>query len=740
MNLPFTFHNWYLVLGVLAAGIPVLLHLLSSVRAPEMFFPTLRFLKMSMDKTARRRRLEHWLLLLVRALLLALLALGTAELIWRPAKGFLAGRRFAAVVVLDNSYSMGVRTGGLRRFDRARREAAELLGGEDQPLLAELLVTNAAGAIGPESQPAAGPPQLHADLAALRQRLARARLTPGVAPLAERIAQAARLLRASSVARKAVYVFCDMQRVSFENLRRVPELKESNIPLMLVDCSRKVPVNVAVVDLEIAGERIADRPLTFTATLLNSSATDKVVNVWLQIDGRPMGQPIRKVLQRAGQPGARAVVRFSHRFTAGGVHTGQVAIAEDDDLAVDNARRFSLYIADRVRAVLVRPAASAGGARDPATAVQLALDPYAGTPRPWPIRLVTTTSEQLDAAALSRAQVVLLADVPAFSPAQARALEQFVRRGGTAVFFLGPFVRADSYNDLLVQRIPDFGGLLPGRIGKAVGQVGLADEAITTVLNLRHPYLAGLYRSASDYPQVLVQRYFRLPAGAPGMEAIISAPTGEPVVSAKDFGQGRVVLFATTASAEWNTLSTTALFLPMLTRICLEAGAKLGGDDTYPAGKRVVIRPRGKLPPRPAVQVTMPDGRIEPASPATPRAEFTFARTATPGLYRWQVVGAPPQAAGLRGAFATNPDGLESDLSTVRPEAVATALEAGPVLAGRSLQEVNDKAAALAAGTNLWAHLVALVILLLVVEAVVANRFRRGAVPVPAHLNPRLAA
>ena len=68
----------WLLVGALAAGIPVLLHLLSSVRAPEMLFPTLRFLKISMDKTARRRRLEHWLLLLLRSALLAMLAVAVA--------------------------------------------------------------------------------------------------------------------------------------------------------------------------------------------------------------------------------------------------------------------------------------------------------------------------------------------------------------------------------------------------------------------------------------------------------------------------------------------------------------------------------------------------------------------------------------------------------------------------------------------------------------------------------------
>ena len=48
----------WLLLGLLAFAIPWVLHLLSAVRAPEVYFPTLRFLKISMEKTARRRRLN----------------------------------------------------------------------------------------------------------------------------------------------------------------------------------------------------------------------------------------------------------------------------------------------------------------------------------------------------------------------------------------------------------------------------------------------------------------------------------------------------------------------------------------------------------------------------------------------------------------------------------------------------------------------------------------------------------
>ena len=79
------------------------------------------------------------------------------------------------------------------------------------------------------------------------------------------------------------------------------------------------------------------------------------------------------------------------------------------------------------------------------------------------------------------AQVALLADVPSFTEAQADALESFVRRGGSAVFFLGPATDADNYNQRFVERFGDSGGLLPGRIGKPVGQVGRAAPAVRAV-------------------------------------------------------------------------------------------------------------------------------------------------------------------------------------------------------------------------------------------------------------------
>jgi hypothetical protein len=173
-----------LLIGVVAAGIPFVLHLLSSVRAQEVYFPTLRFLKSSMEKTARRRRIQHWLLLLLRAALLAMLAFAVAQPISRAAGNWLGGGRHAAAVVLDNSYSMAARHEASSRFDRARTEAAALLSGENSPAMAALLTTNG-GFLSTD---------LTSQLDSLREGVARAAIGLGRAPIGQRVTAAVDML------------------------------------------------------------------------------------------------------------------------------------------------------------------------------------------------------------------------------------------------------------------------------------------------------------------------------------------------------------------------------------------------------------------------------------------------------------------------------------------------------------------------------------------------------------------
>jgi hypothetical protein len=73
-----TFSDPVLLAGLLAAGIPVLLHMLNRVRSPIVPFSTLRFLRITAQKTSRKRQIQQFLLLLLRMAVFALIAMAIA--------------------------------------------------------------------------------------------------------------------------------------------------------------------------------------------------------------------------------------------------------------------------------------------------------------------------------------------------------------------------------------------------------------------------------------------------------------------------------------------------------------------------------------------------------------------------------------------------------------------------------------------------------------------------------------
>ena len=122
-----TFAAPWVLTGLFAAGIPILLHLFARREPPTVDFPAVRYLSDTARSHQRRLTLQHWLLLLARTLLLVVLVLAAAGPSWPRTTG--AGHvPTALVLVVDNSLSSGVTTGGTPMIERLRRAAAGVVG------------------------------------------------------------------------------------------------------------------------------------------------------------------------------------------------------------------------------------------------------------------------------------------------------------------------------------------------------------------------------------------------------------------------------------------------------------------------------------------------------------------------------------------------------------------------------------------------------------------------------------
>ena len=733
-----TFLTPWLLLGLLATFIPLLLHLLARARAQEVLFPSLRFLQMSMEKTARRRRVQHWLLLLLRMLLLALLALAVAQPV---VGGWNFASEHAAVIVLDNSLSMAAVDGGQSRFARARADAEALLAGSRRPAVAALLTAGGDG----------GEPELTARLEDLRQQLAATNITYGPARIDRALAAAFDALADSPVQQKFVYLFTDLQASGIGDLQALRQrAAEQDVHLLVVNLAETPAENVAVTDVTLSGQQVVNEVLEISATVANASPRAREVQVALSVEGELAGSAVRRNLAPAGEEGSNAIVRFYRRMTRPGPLSGAVTLTRigaeaSDALAADNQRHFAVDVADPVAALLVHGPIEEGinPLLAPHAALAIALDPFADPARPWSIRTRSIDAAALTAEALAEADVVFLCSVPAVSDAQGDALAAFVASGGTAVMFCGPASQREALNRSLGRLLP--AGIEPatGEVGPQAGGVPLAD------VDRGHPYLTGIYEDLADYLSVVVQRYYRLRPKPGASRTLMELANGDPLMVVRPFGQGRVLLCATPASPRWSNLPTAGLFPPMMIRAALLSRRQGGQDRTFLPGARVALRPEapaGQLAPD-RLTVTPPGEATEtialPVAPGPDGPLATFDATERIGLYTWRAgdPNAPATAPAERnrpdGAFAVNPAPGESDLRSLDEPALRRALASAgleKVYMAPSAERAAAEAAEDAQGENGWKYLLLAAVFVLVFESVVANRVRSNLAPAPAHL------
>ncbi len=701
------------ILGV-SVAIPVVLHLLSSVRAPEVPFPTLRFLRVSMEKTARRRRVQHWFLLLMRTLLIALLLLAITQPLHKPkGEGIGFAGPHAAAVIIDNSLSMAAAEGARRRFDAARSIAKDILRSADKPEELVLLFTN--------GQASQVEPAVRHDLSEALRQIDAAQPGLGRAALRSTVESAAELLATSGLPNKVVYILSDMQGESFEALADAKLTDEDDdVPLLVVDCGRQGSGNLAVTEVEVRGAgQVVGAKVVIGARVINSSPEPRRAKVVLEVDGARQEHLTQNLLlTRRGTANSEQEVQFAFTFKRPGVHHGRVLIdAAADILPEDDAREFVLTVSDRIRALVI---AGPGGSNDPTGPGYYAL---AALKVPSSISPIVTGLAEVTPERVGDNDVVVCCDVPRFDATLAEALRRFVVDGGTLIVFVGPNTDTDNLNRTLGESDPP---LLPAVLGEPVGDpVRRRDASKLVRVDEEHPIFAGLYDAQAPYQTVLVYSYL-----AVAMRSSRPARTlawlerDRPLLIEHTAGRGRGYLVTTSANTVWTNLPTRPVFLPMLVRMCLGSVAETG-TTAYHEGAQVRLAVRGDQPTD--IDVVLPgdaSGRsatIRVRTRPGPEGNVgVFTETFVRGMYAWRAVDDGKQS----GQFVVTGDGRESDLAPMGADDLVMSLPDQQVYVAGNLDELREAVRQAARGNPVWDYFLLFVLILATVEALFANRYR----------------
>lgn len=661
MIVAFGFLNLPLLGWLAAAAIPIAIHLWARQRHREVSFAAMEYLLAAMKRQSHRIRMEQWLLMAIRTLLVALVVLAVAEpYLERPLLSLASSGRTHRVLVLDGSFSMAYQPTDQTRFARAKEIAREIV--ESAPAgdgFTLLLMTS-------PPQVVVGVPAMAADeMVAEIEGLIQPHTTGDAATIVPRIRGVLEAAQRESprLAHHEVYFLTDLQRAAWaprgpkaalaEFHNQIAKLADA-ATLVVIDVGQPSADNLAVTALRLLTvPAIAGRTCQFEATV-KSFAGQSISrqSVELFVDGRRVAQRSVDV-----PPGGEASVLFEHRFDLPGDHAFEIR-AEGDALPLDNRRYLAVPVRRGMSVLCIEGCPSGkpfGGACD---YLAVALAPGGESNLAPSIEVEVVPESAVLERDLSRYDCVALCNVAQFTSGEADVLSAYLQAGGGLVFFLGDQVKADRYNRELGPGAKTENRLLPAELGAVVetpkGRLDPLEYGHPMVRAFRGAENAGLLTTP-------VNKHVRL-AVPPDTRARVALrlPGGDPLIVEQAVHRGRVVLVATSADASWTVMPLLPSYVPLVQEIvafCLTDGT---ADRNTTVGKplRGVIPSAGDLN---AIALRSPDGQRHEVrlTGSGNQREWSFLGTWQSGVYA--VRAAAPDAS--EQLFAVNVDTAESDLA-----------------------------------------------------------------------------
>jgi hypothetical protein len=728
-----TFLNPFVLFGLVAAAIPIIIHLLNRRKLRTVEFSSLKFLKELQKTKMRRVRIRQLLLLLVRTLMVIALVFAFS----RPAlRGSLAGlggghATTTMVILLDDSPSMNVRDEHGVLFNQAKEAAARLIGlardGDHVFLLRLSDVRHASSLVPFRSSSAA--------LAALTP------LTPGdvTVPYSDALRTAARITAASANANEEVYLVADAQETQ---LRPDSTAADSSlglgpgVKLFLIRIGGEQSENAGIASAIVTTQiNTRNKPIQLRATVRNAGSSplhNTMLSVYL--DG---ARVVQQSLDIPPLSTSTADVKFTAKRR--GLLKGYVQI-EDDALEADNRRYFVVRVPDHVNILL------AGNTAADTRLASLALTLAGDTTIADLFTVRRVTEAQLPPLDLSSFDVIVLCDIKSFPPSLADRLDRFVRSGGGVLLFPGNQADLRNYNESLFARLG-----IPPASAPSSPPPGQASQPPKSFLSfqksdLSHPLFDGLFeqpvgrRRTAEIESPRVYTAIAPRAGRHG-DAIITLSDGNPFLTEYDVGSGRVLLCSVEAGTSWSDFPTTGLFAPLLYRSMIYLAA---ANQTPPAiivGRPMEFTVRLKnYSDRDVYKLRSPSGVDEKLAPrmlpSSSTALFQSNRTDEAGIYELRR-SSPETSSGSRDSMkapvqdiAVNIDPAETDLRPASHEQWQQFLRSSGVQPGSAIElsgtaTVDKIVEESRYGVELWKDFLGLALILALIEMAIGREPKR---------------
>jgi len=680
------FLNPFVLFGLAAAAIPILLHLLNLRKTQTVEFSTLYFLKELKKSTIRTIKIKQWILLLLRTLLILFAVLAFSQPIYNGSLPFLSSLQSnrSIIVVVDNTSSMLHSTNAGTIFSQVKNDLRTLIDDlqeNDELCIIPLVSTNTYRFSSSKQQ--------------LLQEIST--LTPSIASATVRdVFQKITAVSATAkhISNLTVFVTSDNQTEPFERLLQDSIQFQFPFPAVFYKSFTPSSINdepncsVDTIQFKTTMFR-SGKPIELEMKVRNTSSKEITTTLYCQFGTSIVGQQ-----QVTLQPNSTTRVPFSVLSSENGLVSVK-GIIENDSYEADNAFYASIRLNSKPNVIVI-------GSPEKTSFVKKALQ----LPGSVMASINTITATEIGNQSFSGIQSVFIVDQ--LNEIQPSFLSQLSEKG------IGIFLFADGNE----QKIESFVQMIGGsEISEQIGKPSLQ----FTNTDRRHPLFQGVFKEDTKgiIESPTIYKAYPAQGGIPIIEM-----QGGAFLSEFRFGQSSILYCAVPANISQSNFPLLSLFPVLLNRSVSFLSQSEGIGDLKDGGVPITVEISKSFQEN-SLTVTDPNGMISTVIPysLSSKTALQLASQWNLGTYKITTKDKEPITSFSinipqieRNRIDPTSEKMENVLRQLAPKVSIESIQTSK-LYSKTLSNTHTK-------TELWQFFLTLALLCAFTELIVASQFK----------------
>jgi len=537
--------------GLLAASLPLAIHLISLRRTKTVAFSSIQHIKALEHNAIKKLKIMQWILIALRMTIIAALVLMVSgpiqvnDAAWVPSE-----KESVAVMIIDNSASMAVTKDRDSFLDQAKSEIPDILSSFTGLVHLRVMQTSPpkeiySGTIEPGDQ-------IHPDRWSIKQSASQDDLWTVVDETLSNTN--------ANMLNRECFILSDFPSSPPSSI------KESFSEWRFYGFGRAPLVdNVSVNELVALSQiKLPNHLLKLNTKIENmGSAERRNVPVELYLNDERVGQIVSHF-----QPGRLKDFLFQVYPGKSGIVRGKLELPHDH-FSLDDRQTFELTVPEQISCKVI------ASSQSDLFMLRTVLESINGQDRFLDLELKVLP--QIERIYLEETDVLILQDPKSFTPSAIESIKRFLNGGGSILWFAGtnyPSLESVTFSNLQLPTMSEQ-IMLDGSSYFSV-RIHDRDNPLLQELNLRD--LEEALPQVYGYNQVLPKK---------GHKQILSLNNDDPFLMEIPFGGSPIYLFTSPLDLRWNDFSMKGLLIPMIHRLLI-----LSATDELNTGMVIVDSPK----------------------------------------------------------------------------------------------------------------------------------------------------